>query len=183
MINKNVELVALLDSYQTQYHYPDFMRTYNLFGLNKILNYYKDKKKNIENFYSVIYYYELKSSELFDESKTNILYKNLDNNPCNVNFDKGIVEDYLHMFYYPIIKIKLLQSNFYDVDDIPNDFNCDKYKNLNLDLKHLSNEELLNHFRYHGLKEGRLYKLNQKIKMPKFLIDYLKIFRLNIFLN
>jgi len=41
---------------------------------------------------------------------------------------------------------------------IPSDFNCEDYKNLNVDLKNLSEKELKNHYLKFGLNEKRLYK-------------------------
>lgn len=41
---------------------------------------------------------------------------------------------------------------------IPNDFNINMYRSINKDLKNLTDQELLNHYRLHGIHEKRYYK-------------------------
>ena len=43
---------------------------------------------------------------------------------------------------------------------LPEDFNVEDYKNYNLDLKNLTDEELKEHYILHGQRENRIYKLN-----------------------
>lgn len=174
LIHKNVELVVLLDSHEIKYHYPDFLRTYNKIAIEKILNYYNIYKYNIITFYDVIIYYEINSSVLFNNVK--VLYNNKKTNKfTNIHFDNVELKEYLYNLNYPIIKLKKLNSNTYPVNfKIPTDFNPSEYKLLNFDLSHLNNSELRKHFIKSGINDGRLYKKNQIITLPTFLIEYLK---------
>jgi hypothetical protein len=47
-------------------------------------------------------------------------------------------------------------DEFYD--KIPNDFDVNKYKEINGDLQKLSNFEAIKHYKNIGIKEGRKYK-------------------------
>jgi len=173
LIHKEIELVALLDSHEIRYHFPDFLRTYNKSGIEKILKYYIINKYNINTFYDVILYYEINSSSLFNDVK--VLHKSIKTNKfSNCHFDNVELKEYLYKLNYPIIKLKKLNSNSYPINfKIPLDFNASEYKLLNFDLSHLNNLELRKHFINSGINDGRLYKKNQIITLPSFLIDYL----------
>jgi hypothetical protein len=161
LIKPSVELVALLDSYQSNYHFPDFLRTYNLTGIRKLLNHYEQNKSNITNFMSIINYYEIESSRLFDNVE--ILYKNETKETYNIHFDNYQLERYLYNLNYPIIKLKKITSNFYNNINMPTDFNPEEYRSLHADLLEFDDNFLINHFLNHGIYEGRLYKKNQII--------------------
>ena len=65
---------------------------------------------------------------------------------------------------YPIVKLKYLttlEQDFY----IPEDFDEIEYKRLHSDLSDLPVEEARDHFRKHGMQEGRAYKSTQRPKM------------------
>jgi hypothetical protein len=173
LIQKDVELVALLDSHEIRYHFPDFLRTYNKSGIEKILKYYIINKYNISTFYDVILYYEINSSSLFNNVK--VLHKSIKTHKLsNCHFDNVELKEYLYNLNYPIIKLKKLINNTYPINfKIPLDFNASEYKLLNFDLSHLNNLELRKHFINSGINDGRLYKKNQIITLPTFLIDYL----------
>ena len=171
LIDKNTELVSLLDSNDIKYHYPDFLRAYNYVGIKKILEYYEKNKKNISDFLSTIINYEINSSELFNDVK--ILYKNENNYIKNIHYDNDKLEDYLYNKNYPVIKLKKFYGpNTYD-GKLPEDFNPNEYKNLYSDLCNFSDIDALNHFINHGMYEGRYYKKNQICILPKFLENYL----------
>jgi len=174
LINKDVELVALLDSYDTTYHYPDFLRTYNKTGINKITNYYYSNKDKIKCFHNAIIYYEINSSSLFDNVK--VLYHNNDNNNMtNIHSNNKELKNYLYNLNYPIIKIKKLISNYYPNNfKIPKDFKVTEYRSLNIDIANMNDLELRNHFINCGINDGRLYKKNQSSSLPDFLTNYLK---------
>ena len=61
----------------------------------------------------------------------------------------------------------LLYKNISDI--IPNDFDPIIYKNINPDLYHLSEQELINHYINYGMEEERIYKENQS-KPPNKII-------------
>lgn len=110
LIHKDIELVALLDSYEIKYHYPDFLRTYNKIGIKKILNYYESNKCNVNTFKDAIICYEINSSVIFNNVK--ILYPNIKKHNNNIHFNNFRLKVYLTQFNYPIIKIKKLISEF-----------------------------------------------------------------------
>ena len=174
LIDKDVELVALLDSYDTKYHYPDFLRTYNKTGINKIINYYDSNKCKIKCFHDAIIYYEVNTSSLFDNVK--VLYHNNDsNNRTNIHSNNEELKNYLYNLNYPIIKIKKLISNYYPNNFIiPQDFKVTEYRSLNVDIAHMNDLQLRNHFINCGINDGRLYKKNQPTLLPEFLTNYLK---------
>jgi hypothetical protein len=172
LINPDKELVALLESYQYSHHYPDFLRAYNVNGITKLLYYYEKNKKNIRNFYSVIINYEINSSHIFDN--IDILYKFPNKECVNIHNDHVYLREYLYKKYYPIVKIKRLTSTCYFNNILPRDFNSEEYKKLNSDLSHFSKKDATNHFLKYGMNEGRLYKKNQVIILPKYLINYMK---------
>lgn len=172
LINKNVELVALLDSFQLKYHYPDFLRTYNKVGIKKILSYYDYNKDKINSFDDAIIHYEVNSSKIFNNVK--VLYPNNTRQPFNIHFNNVELEKYLYNLNYPIIKIKKLLINKYMNKNMPSDFNELEYKTLHSDVSHMNSLQLKNHFLKHGMNEGRVYKINQAITLPTFLTNYLK---------
>lgn len=182
LIHKDVELVSLLDSYEVKYHHPDFLRTYNKVGIEKIINYYQSNKHRINTFYDAILYYEVNSSSLFENTK--VLYPSKTHKHNNIHYNNSELNKYLYNLNYPIIKLKKLNINYYPNNfQFPNDFNSSEYKFLNGDLAHLNDLELKNHFYNHGIGEGRLYKKNQKNKLPNFLTNYLKNNRLLYIVN
>lgn len=172
LIHPAKELVALLESYQSSHHYPDFLRAYNTLGIVKLLNYYKKNKEKITNFLSVIVNYEINSSHIFNN--IDILYKFPNKEPVNIHNDHVYLRTYLYKKYYPIVKIKRLISTCYFNTSLPSDFNANEYKMLNQDLIGFSNKNATNHFLHCGMKEGRLYKKNQPIILPDYLMNYMK---------
>ena len=171
LIEPTTELTALVDSYQTKYHYPDFLRIYNHNGLKKIIKYYNDNKSKITDFFSVINVFEINSSLIFKSVK--VLFKM--NYKGNIHFDNEYLEDYLYNKNYPVVKIKKITSNFYIDKNIPSDFNVKDYKTINADLVNFSDNDAFNHFKNCGLNEGRLYKKNQMCNMPTFLQNYMNL--------
>ena len=171
LIEPNIELVSLLSSYQTQHHYPDFLRIYNLVGINKIIKYYLMTMSKITNFLSCINELEVKSSDIFDSVK--VLYKASEDFKGNIHFDDKYLEDYLYNKNYPVVKIKKLLSNFYEDKNIPTDFNSNEYKMLNADLVSFTDCDALEHFKNQGIHEGRIYKKNKSRILPTFLKNYM----------
>ena len=172
LINPDKEMVALLESYQSSYHYPDFLRAYNVNGIKKLLHHYEKNKKEITNFISVIINYEINSSHIFNN--IDILYKFTNKAPVNIHNDHVYLREYLYKKYYPIVKIKRLQSTCYFNNILPKDFNVKEYKMLHPDLIDFSDKDAKNHFLQSGMNEGRLYKKTQQIILPNYLINYMK---------
>jgi hypothetical protein len=174
LIQPNTEMVALLESYEWGFHYPDFLRAYNVIGIIKVLKYYESTKLNIHDFDSVIREYEIKSSHIFD--KVDVLYKNSDGHQYNIHFNIIKLKHYLYKENYPIIKIKAFSyRNYYNSIDLPSDFKSMEYKMLNADLVEFSDEQAKTHFLIHGIEEGRFYKKRQKVILPDYLTNYLKL--------
>lgn len=173
LIQPNIELVALLESYEEKHHYPDFLRAYNVSGIKKILNYYETNKENITDFWSVVVNYEINSSHIFNN--VDVLYKNKNEHNKNIHFDDNLMQEYIYNKNYPVIKIKKFAFNKYDITELPLDFDSKEYKVLNNDLKDISDEDATKHFLNHGVNEGRLYKKDQVNILPYFLENYLKL--------
>jgi hypothetical protein len=179
LITKDTELVAICDAYEIKHHYPDFIRTYNQEGLRKVIQFYNSNKNNITNFLSCVYEYEVKSSSIFNKNNIRVLYPNNSKHIENIHFIDEYTKDYLYNKNYPCIKIKKLEFNYYESKVIPSDFNPSEYRKLNIDLSGLNDTVITNHFKNHGLIEGRLYKENQKHTFPPYLSEFIKN-RLNI---
>ena len=177
LIDKDTELVALLESDEMIHHYSDFLRVYNHNGLNKILKYIESNMSKITDFKSVIKIYEIDSSHIFNSVK--ILYKNIYKHRENIHFHNEYLVDYLYDKNYPIIKIKKILYHFYLNKNIPDDFNNVEYKNLNSDLVGMSDEDAMSHFKNYGVFEGRPYKNNQVKNIYPPLKTYLKLMGLN----
>ena len=173
LVEPNTELVTILDSYQSKYHYPDYLRIYNSVGLSKIIQYYETNMSHITDFASVINTFEIGSSCIFDDVK--VLYKNNGDFDGNIHFDNYYLEEYLYRRNYPIVKIKKLLSNYYVDKTIPDDFIAREYKFLNVDLIGFTDTDAYNHFKNHGIFEGRQYKKNQRCKLPDFLEHYMNL--------
>ena len=164
LINDN-EMVGLLDSYQTKYHYPDFLRIYNTNGINKWINFFESNKNKCKTFYDMIINFEINSTYIFD--KKDCLYKMPVNYLGNIHFDDELNINYIENLNYPIIKLKKIESVSYNIcnnikqksnTELPNNFDPNMYKILNIDLNNLNIKELGEHYLKYGVNEGRVYK-------------------------
>jgi len=205
----SVEMSCLLKSNEIKPHYPDFLRRYNRTGVNKLMEFYNQNMHKIKDFQSLIIFYEIDSSSIFDHHMINCLYDAEDGYDGNIHFDNEKMEHYLNNLDYPVIKIKKLQITIYEnpqiktirkrhvmpnyfitnnrrinrrTNNLPTDFVPEIYKNLNVDLKNFSDQMLIEHFLKCGMKEGRLYKKDQQIILPNFIIEYFKKLNLVEFL-
>lgn len=170
LMTPTTEMVALLDSYETQHHYPDFLRAYNSVGIKKIIDYYEKNKQNITDFLSMIIIYEIQSSNLFNS--VSVLFKSPET-PVNIHINNTLLSEYLYTKQYPVVKLKKIIFTQYTA--FPSDFNSKEYKLLNADLINFTDEDAKLHFINHGMHEGRLYKNNQSIHIPACLENYLKL--------
>jgi GT2 family glycosyltransferase len=166
-----VEMISMLESNETMYHHPDFFRVYNKTGVKKWINHLKNNKHKITTIFDCIKYIEIDSRYITDNRYA--IFKNPINYNNNIHFDDKQCKYFLENLKYPIIKIKKLLHNYYqNQNTIPNDFDENEYLSLNNDLYGL-NLNLRQHFLLHGLKEGRLYKKNQKKTLPTYLIKFI----------
>lgn len=166
-IKNSYEMVGILESNQTKYHYPDFLRYYNSNGIKKLINFYELNFKKCKTFLDVINNLEIESTYITENR--NCYYKVENNYFDNIHFDDIKLEEHLSQ-NYPIIKIKKLFFNKYE--SFPNDFNADEYKRLHSDLINMNNYQAMEHFIKNGFFEGRPYKKTQKIVLPKYLETY-----------
>jgi hypothetical protein len=166
--NINNEMFGLCDSYETKYHIPDFIRCYNNSGILKIYNYYKKNAYKIRDFFSAVLNFEINSTNIF--KNIDALFKMNTNYNKNMHYEDEVLKDYLYNRNYPIIKLKKLLSINYNIkNSLPVDFDCNEYKNLNIDLQHINNLE--EHFFNFGIYEGRHYKKNQKLNPPEYITN------------
>lgn len=169
IIEDKYELIGLHDSYQGNYHYPDYLRCYNNIGFKKIINYYKDNMKQILNRVDLVSIFEISSMNIFNNYKIKCLYKVPQDFNTFLQADNNLFEKFLKKGF-PSIKIKKIYSNtIYNKDEQFSDFNPKIYKNLHNDLVHLSDKCAHNHFINYGIIEGRIYKEKQKINCNKYL--------------
>lgn len=108
LINPHTELVGLLESYEQEYHIPDFLRSYNKAAIQKLLKYYETNKSIIGDINSLITVYEVKSTRLF---QSRVVYKNETKHILNIHFHDGLFYHHLYHLNYPVIKIKKI-TNF-----------------------------------------------------------------------
>jgi hypothetical protein len=167
----NIEMTGILASGQTAYHFPDFLRRYNKNGLQKIMSIFQ---KNLYNnsVFNLIINCEINSMCDFTVFQTNLLY-DYSKYKSNIHFDNELIKQTLNE-NYPIIKIKKIRSNYYFSKDLPDDFDAFIYKSLNNDLPFINESEIKNHFLNNGIKEGRIYKENQKTVLCNELSNYIE---------
>lgn len=166
-----VEMSTLHCSHEREFHATDYLRRYNQKGFEKLWEYFKENKKNIESFGDVINICEINSTKIFSEFNT--LY-NSENIKVNVNFKEPECQNYIENLNFPIIKIKKLLLTIYETTNIPLDFDTNTYREMNVDLKKISEDKLFEHFFNFGISEGRLYKKNQEIKYPPYINKILR---------
>ena len=188
----NYEMTGMINSYESQYHIPDFFRIYNKSGIDKWIKYYEKNIKRCKNFYDMIKIMEIKTSHIYNN--VNTIFKVPKNYNKNIHFDNINQEYFYNKYNYPIIKLKKLIFTRYDIpDDLQNninkykkklisyeklykvlihympDFNINDYKNNHIDLEHMNNIKAFNHFIIDGIKEGRKYNVNQVSYVPNYL--------------
>jgi hypothetical protein len=177
MSNDNYEMVSIIDSNEKKYHYTDFFRCYNINGIKKLLEYNEIHKHNNYNEDMLVKTYEIDTTYIFDKKKC--IYNVDAEYDKNIHFDDDVYSNYIEN-NYPIIKIKKINSPIivkYDTtfENIL-DFNPEEYKKINTDLNKVNNnDELIEHFKNFGMKEGRLYKKSQQnYKNHGYIQDILK---------
>jgi hypothetical protein len=172
LFNPNCEMTGLVASNELQYHYPDFLRRYNLIGLHKVMNYYINNLGKYDNIFALIVNFEVQVMNLFQKSDIRVLYDTEKDHTCNIHYHEECINKYLFKLNYPVIKIKtLLSPRYYNI--VPNDFNPEEYKDINKDLINLSLEQCKDHFIKFGMQEGRLYKKQMTEILCKTLKDYI----------
>jgi hypothetical protein len=91
---------------------------------------------------------------------------------CIVQNNKKITEDYTYSKYldtsfnynlYKLYRTESCEQSIIDKDkknQLPKDFSTKSYRSLNPDLSNLSDDDLIEHYLNHGIKEKRNYKLS-----------------------
>jgi hypothetical protein len=170
----DVDVTTLLASNEIKYHYTDFLRCYNKQSIGIIYNYYLNNALRIKSFNDLIHIYEIESTRLF--KSRNVVFDAEESYKGNINFDDTKLQQYI-LDGYPIIKCKTLLRITYTSNSLPKDFNVDVYKQLNPDLHHLTNSQIIQHFTINGISEGRPYKSTQQSIMPEYIskaLDHIK---------
>lgn len=145
----NAELVAFMASNEGGYHYMDFLRCYNKVGIAKIRDHYNSTKATCV--LNAIYKNEVGSSKLFLNSI--VLHHAYPSFAGNVFYDDAMLRQTLFNDKLELIKLKTITRIRYD--GFPADFDPSIYRALNADVAHMSDEVATNHFRTHGMIEGR----------------------------
>jgi hypothetical protein len=169
----NIEMTGIVAVSERAYHYPDFMRRYNKTGLRKIMSIFQKYLYKFEELFPLIITCEVNSMCEYTTITTNVLY-DFSKYQELIHYDNNIIKETLSS-NYPILKVKKIGlSTEYISKNFPIDFNPKEYKSLNSDLKLDSDIQLTEHFRKDGMKEGRLYKKNQKIIFCEALEKFIK---------
>ena len=116
--SNNNEMTGLLDSYESKYHYPDFLRYYNKNGIKKWLRFYEVNKYNVKNQLDLMNYIEIDSTNLTTNKncfyKVNSIFENTKQK--NIHYIDSVNEKYLNEYNYPVIKLKKLTFTKYESD-------------------------------------------------------------------
>jgi hypothetical protein len=170
LINSNqYDLISLTASNEISYHYTDFLRNYNSNSIETYINFIKTQLSLYENFLDVIEFIEVPSVHLF--SSRRCIYDAEEDCRKNVHFDDTKIMHYLNDLNYPIVKIKKIGVPYYDMFNIPSDFDPDEYIELYPDLENVN--DVRGHFLNDGMREQRYYKKHQRIYIYPPLKEYL----------
>ena len=158
------DVSAFLASNEGSYHLPDFLRRYDPNGAAIIRKYYRthiDLSKPID-YATVVQRFEIASSFIFDNAT---VFHDAEREPVNIHFIQPHVRLWLDAGY-EVIKLKFLAHIGYpeallDAPIVPPNFDPREYKALNRDLSHLNDDQAREHFRAHGIAEGRVYAARQ----------------------
>ena len=82
----------------------------------------------------------------------------------NINNLKFIYDFTYNYFIKNLIKIDYLKLNNFDII-LPKDFDCDKYRKLNIELNNLNDDELKNNYIKYGYFENKKYKIHDEFKI------------------
>jgi hypothetical protein len=168
----DIDMTALVASNEITYHYSDFLRCYSASCIHRLVDFYEEHESKIHNFYDLNCIYEIPSMHVFE--RRNVLYDMPGDYMKNIHFDDEVLPYYLDELEYPVIKYKKVLHTYYaDRSQLPRDFNPLVYRGLNIDLQQMTLDEVSAHFIQFGMREGRLYKKNQRIVMPEYLQKYL----------
>jgi len=166
------DLTAFVASNQAGYHYPDFLRRYDPRGAATIRRFYRERVDLSQpiDYVTLVQRFEIASSFLFANAT---VFHEAQHEPVNVHFIQPYVRLWLDAGY-EVIKLKFLAHFEYPealvlAPRVPKDFDPHEYKALNSDLRHLNDDQLREHFRAHGISEGRVYRASQNgLRVPDF---------------
>ena len=179
--SKEHEMTGLISSREGSWHCQDFLRVYNNEAINKAIAFYKEQNilnglfldvtdvdaTRFQEAHKALVQSEISSCQI--HSHQSCLYTMPLTYKKNLNFDNEKLKEYIEEKGYPIIKHRKMHLTEYKRKMIPKDFNPQEYKSVNTDLQFQTEKELTEHFKNHGLHEGRLYKKNQKINLPEYI--------------
>lgn len=183
-LSEQNEMTGLVSSREGMWHCQDFIRFYNNDHIKKLIRFYKEcnakhshfklvselDRKRMQQHYDFCVEAERFSCQLF--SKQGCLFTLPLSYKKNLNFDNEMLELYIKEKDYPVVKIRKIKYTYYQEDfseKLPEDFDPEEYKLVNMDLELFSQQMLADHFMKHGSREGRLYKKDQKIILPNFI--------------
>jgi len=131
-----------------------------------------------DDIYSILVFLD---DEIFNNIITNI--NNLNEIKNNLQLFSYLLNDYKHLIK-PYIDNNIITNNdlinklkhvrSINKEKIPKDFNAKNYIELNLDLRHMSEDEATNHYECSGYKENRKYKYENIPENfnPKYYINF-----------
>lgn len=170
------------------YHYQSYLFLIKTRIMNKFLNHFQSKKHLIHNQESVIRHFELNLIQIDKKHDCFLKLANEWNSHKNIFWENdNLYENMLERNIFHLLKLKKIKdyiNNFkYDIEKVCGDFNPEFYKNNYKDLNSLSDEELYNHYKGYGFKEGRNCKLDHYNVLPKVYEEKLNKIKLNELFN
>jgi hypothetical protein len=162
----NVKSYRLLNNDLNNSTDSELMNHYILFGSNENRK-YLNTKKNKNNKEKIESIKSIKSN-----SSDNLKIKDNtypDNNSDLENIENNSYDNKINKDESSDSDLSDFDKLSFDFDTLPDDFDVEVYKNLNKDLKNMSNIDAINHYINFGKKEKRIYiKSNdKKIKISK----------------
>ena len=171
----------------------ELINHYNNFGINefhRISNPCYIKNFGLESYFSAgtIFMCNKEYFQIFEKIDLDYEFSILENgyNKNTIPLKTHSWEYMFGLFAYSqngyIISINNSNDEFIPKINYKNKFNLNIYRNCNLDLVHLNNTELINHYINLGINENRIDNLNKLIKIQsKINIDF-KIARIAFFM-
>jgi hypothetical protein len=173
-LSNKVNLFAYNDSTQFKYHYQTYLFLLNKKIINKFIQFFDNRKKNIYDLISLVQNIELNICDIDENHDCFIKIANDYNMDKNIFWENEILYQYLlskDIFgIMKLKKIKDIQNNYkiniygHSIDN----FNYYFYKNNYPDLSSLGDKDLIDHFIGIGQYEGRIHDYNTINILPNY---------------
>ena len=178
---ENINIYGYNDSSQLgKYHYQSYLFLIHTRIMNKFINLFRSKQHLIHNQESVIKHLELNIIHIDKNNDCFLKIANEYNSNKNLYWEnEELYENMISRNLFHLFKIKKIVDYIklykFNIDKYIDNFDVEFYKKTyKNDLSHLSDNELYDHFKGYGFKEGRNCIEKFYDILPKFYIDKLK---------